>query len=228
MVRSGTKFKKSRLSLARICSSAPCPRKVKNRRSQPRSRDCLLAHRDRAFSNRRCVEKSSQYARTQKTIDRAACRTAQTTAPKDAAFPITRRPCKIWESPAGHASKNPVLRNEPIGKPGPTITIARIVKSHGCRENSQHRREDCTAKPQRPFRQLDPLDQNYLTALIAITACRSVRLQCRLLVLAPCENIARLEPRHQVPYRMGKPGHIILTDGDTIDYEFVNAQIIEI
>ena len=138
-----------------------------------------------AFSNRRCVEKSSQYARTQKTIDRAACRTAQTTAPKDAAFPTTRRPCKIWESPAGHASKNPVLRNEPIAKPGPTITIARNVKSHRCRENSQNRREDCTPKPQQPFRQLDLLDRNDLTALIAITACRSVRLQCRLLVLAP-------------------------------------------
>ena len=43
------------------------------------------------------------------------------------------------------------------------------------------------------------------------------------------QNIAKLERQHQVPYRAwADQGHIELTAGNTIDYEFVKAQILEI
>ena len=43
------------------------------------------------------------------------------------------------------------------------------------------------------------------------------------------ENIAKLERQHQVPYRMSADeGRIVLTDGNTIDYECVKDEILEI
>ena len=78
-LRHGTKWysvvrnsKNSRLSHSRLRASAPRPGKAKRRRSRTPSRGCPSARRDRVFSNRSCVEKSSQLARSQKTTDRAA------------------------------------------------------------------------------------------------------------------------------------------------------------
>jgi phage terminase large subunit-like protein len=76
---------------------------------------------------------------------------------------------------------------------------------------------------------LDLSDRNDLTALIGIRGDfeRGFNVACRFWL--PRENIARLERQHQVPYRMwANQEHIILTDGNTIDYEFVKAQIVEI
>jgi phage terminase large subunit-like protein len=75
---------------------------------------------------------------------------------------------------------------------------------------------------------LDLSDRNDLTALVAITGDfqSGFDVDCRFWL--PRENIAKLERQHQVPYRMwADQGYIILTDGNTIDYDFVKAQILE-
>ena len=76
---------------------------------------------------------------------------------------------------------------------------------------------------------LDLSDRNDLTALIGIRGDfeRGFNVGCRFWL--PRENIAKLERQHQVPYRIwADQGHIELTDGNTIDYEYVKAQILEI
>jgi phage terminase large subunit-like protein len=76
---------------------------------------------------------------------------------------------------------------------------------------------------------LDLSDRNDLTALVAIIGDfeSGFNVGCRFWL--PRENIAKLERQHQVPYRTwADQGHIELTDGNTIDYEFVKAQILDI
>ncbi len=76
---------------------------------------------------------------------------------------------------------------------------------------------------------LDLSDRNDLTALIGIRGDfeRGFDVACRFWL--PRENIAKLERQHQVPYRMwADQGYIELTDGNTIDYAFVQQQILEI
>jgi hypothetical protein len=117
MVLSGTKFKKT-VSPARDEES---------RRHALESRRNGVANHDlgaaswlaaiEAFRIDVALRSHRNVPRSQKMIDRASL-PARATAPKDAALPIIRRQCKIWETPAGHARKNPVLRNEPVAKPG--------------------------------------------------------------------------------------------------------------
>jgi len=76
---------------------------------------------------------------------------------------------------------------------------------------------------------LDLSDRNDLTALVAIIGDfqSGFNVGCRFWL--PRENIAKLERQHQLPYRMwADQGHIELTAGNTIDYEFVKAQILDI
>jgi phage terminase large subunit-like protein len=76
---------------------------------------------------------------------------------------------------------------------------------------------------------LDLSDRNDLTALVAIIGDfeSGFNVGCRFWL--PREDIAKLERQHQVPYRTwADQGHIELTDGNTIDYEFVKAQILDI
>jgi phage terminase large subunit-like protein len=76
---------------------------------------------------------------------------------------------------------------------------------------------------------LDLSDRNDLTALIGIRGDfeRGFNVACRFWL--PRENSAKLERQHQVPYRTwADQVHIILTDCNSIDYEFVKAQIVEI
>jgi phage terminase large subunit-like protein len=76
---------------------------------------------------------------------------------------------------------------------------------------------------------LDLSDRNDLTALVVIMGNfqSGFNVGCRFWL--PRENINKLERQHQVPYRTwADQGHIELTDGNTIDYGFVKAQILEI
>jgi phage terminase large subunit-like protein len=76
---------------------------------------------------------------------------------------------------------------------------------------------------------LDLSDRNDLTALVSITGDfqSGFDVECRFWL--PRENIAKLERQHQVPYRTwADQGYIILTDGNTIDYDSVKHQIVDI
>ena len=76
---------------------------------------------------------------------------------------------------------------------------------------------------------LDLSDRNDLTALVGIWGDFENGFVVGSRFWLPRENIAKLERQHQVPYRMwADQEHIVLTDGNTIDYEFVKAQILEI
>jgi phage terminase large subunit-like protein len=76
---------------------------------------------------------------------------------------------------------------------------------------------------------LDLSDRNDLTALIGIRGDFENGFDVGCKFWLPRENIAKLERQHQVPYRMwADQGHIELTAGNTIDYAFVQQQILEI
>ena len=81
----------------------------------------------------------------------------------------------------------------------------------------------------RTYMGLDLSDRNDLTALVVIMGNfqSGFNVGCRFWL--PRENINKLERQHQVPYRTwADQGHIELADGNTIDYGFVKAQILEI
>jgi phage terminase large subunit-like protein len=76
---------------------------------------------------------------------------------------------------------------------------------------------------------LDLSDRNDLTALVGLFGyCdHGFKVPCRFWL--PEENIAKLERQHQVPYRMWtQAGHITLTDGNTIDHDWVKQEIVDI
>src|SRR5262249_27702543 len=71
--------------------------------------------------------------------------------------------------------------------------------------------------------------RNDLTSLVVIIGSFEAGFDVGCRFWLPRENIAKLERQHQVPYRIwANEGYIVLTDGNTIDYEFVKAQIVEI
>jgi phage terminase large subunit-like protein len=76
---------------------------------------------------------------------------------------------------------------------------------------------------------LDLSDRNDLTSLVVITGNiqDGFDVGCRLWL--PSDNIAKLERQHQQPYcTWANQGTIVLTPGNTIDYEFVKSQILKI
>ena len=76
---------------------------------------------------------------------------------------------------------------------------------------------------------LDLSSRNDLTALLAITGSFETGFVVQPRFWLPGDNIAELERRHQVPYRVwAADGFIHLTDGNTIDYEFVEHEIVRL
>ena len=66
-------------------------------------------------------------------------------------------------------------------------------------------------------------------ALVAITGDFPSGFNVGCSFWLPRENIAKLERQHRVPYRMwANQGHIILKASNTIDYDFVKAQLAQI
>ncbi len=75
---------------------------------------------------------------------------------------------------------------------------------------------------------LDLSTRNDLTALVAVFGDfeHGFSVGCRFWL--PRENITKLERQHQVPYRIWADQALItLTDGNTIDYDFVERDIVD-
>ena len=76
---------------------------------------------------------------------------------------------------------------------------------------------------------LDLSSRNDLTALLIVTGSLSVGLDIQCRFWLPREGIAKLEAQHGVPYRTwAGVGLITLTPGASIDYDFVEAEIVKL
>lgn len=76
---------------------------------------------------------------------------------------------------------------------------------------------------------LDLSDRDDLTALTNITGSLEEGFIVQTRFWLPEDNIVALEKRHGVPYRAwADEGYIFLTDGNSIDYDFVEQEIVKL
>jgi phage terminase large subunit-like protein len=73
---------------------------------------------------------------------------------------------------------------------------------------------------------VDLSESQDLTALVTIKGNATEGIDVDARFWLPKDNIVDLEHKHQAPYReWARMGHIVLTDGRVVDYDFVRAEI---